>query len=182
MHAWAAISHYLDYKGEWDVPARLRKSLNALSGLFYVADSEFEQIYFERERGRETLKDQSAALPPTTVEINLDSLSAYLKTKFSDREHLDETAISSLVKEIKAAGYTTITEINDDLERSKEAFHKYESIHPPSSGPHYADVGVVRCSLSICSDKYLASRDVAVPLASAQEFKAVRNLLKPIRK
>ncbi len=178
MHAWAAISHYLDYKGEWDVPARLRKSLNALSGLFYVADSEFEQIYFERERGRKHLNEESAALVPNTGEINLDTLSVYLKTKFPDREHMDENAVSSLVKEIKATGYTTIAEIDDDIKRSAKAFREYESKHPPSSGPHYADVGVVRCSLTICSDKFLASRDVPVPPELLEHYKAVRHLVK----
>jgi ppGpp synthetase/RelA/SpoT-type nucleotidyltranferase len=34
MHAWATVSHYLDYKGDWDVPAELKRSLSALSGLF----------------------------------------------------------------------------------------------------------------------------------------------------
>ena len=32
MHAWAAVSHYLDYKGDWDVPVELKRSLSALSG------------------------------------------------------------------------------------------------------------------------------------------------------
>lgn len=45
MDAWAAVSHYLAYKGQWDVPVELQKAMNALSGLFYVADSEFQQIY-----------------------------------------------------------------------------------------------------------------------------------------
>ena len=34
MHCWAAVSHYLDYKGEWDVPAHMRLSLNALGEPF----------------------------------------------------------------------------------------------------------------------------------------------------
>jgi hypothetical protein len=41
MHCWAAVSHYLDYKGDWDVPVDLKRALSALSGLFYVADNEF---------------------------------------------------------------------------------------------------------------------------------------------
>ena len=44
MHAWAAVTHYLDYKGERDVPRDLKQALSALAGLFYVADSEFEQF------------------------------------------------------------------------------------------------------------------------------------------
>jgi len=34
MDAWAAASHYLDYKSEGDVPSDLRRDFYALSGLF----------------------------------------------------------------------------------------------------------------------------------------------------
>jgi putative GTP pyrophosphokinase len=41
MDAWAAVSHYLDYKTDVDVPAALKKDFQALSGLFYLADTHF---------------------------------------------------------------------------------------------------------------------------------------------
>lgn len=40
--AWASISHNLDYKKESEVPIHLKRDFNALSGLFYVADTHFE--------------------------------------------------------------------------------------------------------------------------------------------
>lgn len=40
--AWASISHYLDYKNESEIPTDLKRDFNALSGLFYVADTHFE--------------------------------------------------------------------------------------------------------------------------------------------
>jgi putative GTP pyrophosphokinase len=49
MDAWAAASHYLDYKTDIDVPKELRKDFYALSGLFYVADRHFE-MFCERKR------------------------------------------------------------------------------------------------------------------------------------
>jgi len=42
--AWASISHYLDYKKDSDIPKHLRRDFNALSGLFYVADTHFELV------------------------------------------------------------------------------------------------------------------------------------------
>jgi len=42
--AWAAVSHHLDYKKEKGIPDSLRQDFNALSGLFHVADSQFEFI------------------------------------------------------------------------------------------------------------------------------------------
>lgn len=40
--AWASISHYLDYKNESAIPIHLKLDFYALSGLFYVADTQFE--------------------------------------------------------------------------------------------------------------------------------------------
>lgn len=44
LNAWASISHYLGYKKESDIPAELRRDFNALSGLFYVADTHFAML------------------------------------------------------------------------------------------------------------------------------------------
>ena len=48
--AWAAISHYLDYKKESDIPARLKRDFHALSGLFYVADVHFSMLGEEKAK------------------------------------------------------------------------------------------------------------------------------------
>jgi len=42
QHAWASISEYLYYKHETSVPRNLRRDFYALSGLFHVADAQFE--------------------------------------------------------------------------------------------------------------------------------------------
>ncbi len=49
---WAAVSHHLVYKREEDFPHQLRRNLNALSGLFYVADTQFEILRNEIQRSR----------------------------------------------------------------------------------------------------------------------------------
>lgn len=41
QHAWAAISHKLQYKKEEDAPAELKRKLSRLSALFEIADDEF---------------------------------------------------------------------------------------------------------------------------------------------
>lgn len=41
QHAWAAVSHKLQYKREDDVPIQLRRKLFRLSALFELADDEF---------------------------------------------------------------------------------------------------------------------------------------------
>ena len=44
--AWASVSHHLDYKKEDSIPVTIRKGLYALSGLFYVADTQFETLKY----------------------------------------------------------------------------------------------------------------------------------------
>lgn len=180
MHAWAAISRHLEYRGDWDVPAHLKKSLNALSGLFYVADSEFEEFFLEREKVRSNASKDMARQKSTDEEINFDTVSAYLLAKFPTRQHSEKNFISSLVKEIKDAGYTNISIVQRDVERALDAFQKYEKQHPPSSGT-YADIGVVRICLSIVSDEYIKVRDPPVSSIFYKQYQAYRDLVKPLK-
>ncbi len=46
--AWAAISHYLDYKKKSVIPDQVKRDFHALSGLFYVADTHFSFIRQEQ--------------------------------------------------------------------------------------------------------------------------------------
>jgi len=152
MHSWAVISHYLEYKGDWDVPVQLKRSLNALSGLFYVADDQFEQFYAAREQSKLYMQQHQSG------EINLDSLTTYLRSKFPDRDDVDIRAHSELVEEIKQAGYRSLSELGRDLDLAKVAFEKYEQNNPPTEDPKYNAVGVARLSLSIASPKFLSTR------------------------
>jgi putative GTP pyrophosphokinase len=44
QHAWAAISHALQYKAKQDVPKELQRKLFRLAGLFELADEQFSEI------------------------------------------------------------------------------------------------------------------------------------------
>jgi putative GTP pyrophosphokinase len=147
MHCWAAVSHYIDYKGDWDVPLELKRALSALGGLFYVADNEFEQFYQSRMRSLEEPKRPAD-------EINLDTISEYLKDKFSDRKVARGAGVSDLVKEIKLAGYQSVSQVDDDVRHAATAFEKYETEHPPSKGERFNPIGVVRLSLALASESY----------------------------
>ena len=149
MHAWAAVSHYLDYKGEWDVPEELKRALNALGGLFYVADNEFEQFYKARLSSK--IEAEKTSARDEDQEINLDTMASFLRKTFPDRNHTDVLGISDLIQDIKRAGYTSMKEVSSDIERGRDAFEAYEEKHPPHPGPHFTDVGVVRITLNIVS-------------------------------
>jgi hypothetical protein len=108
MDAWANVSHHLDYKTDKDVPAELRKDFYALSGLFYVADRHFEMFYSQSNQSRREMKELfEDALPndqKERQELNLDTLVAYLATKFPERQQSPSKDVSSLLSSLLKSG------------------------------------------------------------------------------
>lgn len=58
MHTWSTISHYLDYKSPNAIPSHLRKDFNALSALFYVADSHFELFFRSSQEAKKSAEER----------------------------------------------------------------------------------------------------------------------------
>jgi GTP pyrophosphokinase len=177
MHCWAAVSHYIDYKGDWDVPKDLKMSLSALSGLFYVADTQFQQ--FSQAR----VESQARAKPTNDDELNLDTLAAYLPRRFPGRQDVSIDSVSNLVQELKEAGYTRISQIDDDLGRSMDAFTAFEKEHPAFGGRrggYYNQVGVCRSALTIANTDYLALRGQKNEHFNSEDYEKFRHLVKSV--
>lgn len=169
MHAWATISHYLDYKSPESIPSELKKDFQALSGLFYVADSHFELFMKSsltvRQEANERIKSGSNL---SNEEINFDTLIVFLRQKYPDRIDSDTEPISELAVELANSGYKSLADLNQDLDKSSRAFDYYETSFPPGSeydpeynpdeDHRYSGVGVVRTSLSIVNPVYLKMR------------------------
>lgn len=163
MDAWAAASHYLDYKTDVDIPKELRRDFYALSGLFYVADRHFETFAKEREKALAIVeKKLTAPHPELDVEVNLDSLTTYLRSKFKDREpSADEKTMSELVQQLRNGGILTIKQLDDIIDAGWDAFLRYEKDYPPTVNEkpgEFIDVGIVRVLCSIASDKFRDAR------------------------
>lgn len=79
QHAWAAISHKLQYKREEDVPRTLRRKLSRLSALFEIADDEFSAL---KNASGALLHQISERLSVGDQRIPIDQLSVrrYLET------------------------------------------------------------------------------------------------------
>jgi putative GTP pyrophosphokinase len=167
VDAWANVSHYLAYKTDIDVPSNLKRDFYALSGLFYIADSHFELFFrSSKESQAQAIAQVSSASKPQLAqqEINLDSMTAYLRARFPDREHKTPPAVSDLVSELSQAGYRTIGQIDEILDRTDAAFQQYERDLPPTSSfRRFSDVGVVRVCLCVVDDNFnaLVMKDVA---------------------
>ncbi len=150
MHAWSTISHYLDYKSPNAIPSHLRKDFNALSALFYVADSHFELFFRSSQEAKKDAEEKAQDFTKIEEEeINLDTLIAYLHNKYTEREHADASKVSELVEILVAAGYTKISHLDSDLKKSERAIKEYEK----ESVTHLLDIGIVRISILLANEK-----------------------------
>lgn len=162
MDAWANVSHYLAYKQGAGLPASLKKDFHALSGLFHVADRQFESFYDETQKSRsEALSIVADDKQLRSTAVNRDTLLALLAHKYPDRvsdapEDLESTA--DLAEELIRVGYESIYSVEIDLERADAAARAYEKIYPPSDGfenlEQFTAVGLARQALGIANEEY----------------------------
>lgn len=132
MHAWATVSHHLDYKQEIDIPSHLKNDFYALSGVFYIADSLFEQFRDAREKSIMVLTESvEKDRFDLKQEMNLDSIQAYLAWKFPERQFEaddDPTPTvedySDLIRELRNRGLGDYQKLNKLLDDSKDSISK----------------------------------------------------------
>jgi putative GTP pyrophosphokinase len=77
QHAWASISHKLDYKVAQQAPVDLRRQLFRLSAILELADELFSKLRDESRKMSETYKE-SVDKGNLGIPLNLDSLKAYI--------------------------------------------------------------------------------------------------------
>ena len=190
MDAWANVSHYLDYKSDKDVPSDLRRDFYALSGLFYVADRHFEMFYKSSKQSQDSMTEFFEAATPQAMaqqEINLDSIKAYLKVKFPDREHASSKDISMLVDELLEVGYRTIGDVEEIIRTAQDAFVIFEKENGPGRKKKFTDTGVVRISAEIVNEEFARinhpfKREETFESADVEEWiKAEQDMLKKYR-
>jgi putative GTP pyrophosphokinase len=110
QHAWAAISHAIDYKQELDVPTRLRRQLFRLSALLELGDEQFSLIRKQREEiAAQTEKEIEREDP--NIEVNFDSVKEFLASS---------PVVSAIVAEAMACGFNFW---GDDIFISKFVSH-----------------------------------------------------------
>ncbi len=156
-HAWCAISHHLDYKHPNAIPAPLQKQFHALSALFYLADDNFESLYKASVKARKEA-EQKDLEQIGKEEINYDTLDAYLKKKFPDRQPAPPQHISLLSEELYRAGYRTIADLDKKLSGTEPAVNKVEDEICGKGIRGFHNVGVARNALSIVDENYENNR------------------------
>jgi hypothetical protein len=82
QHAWAEIEHDLGYKSKIDVPRDIRRRFSRAAGMLELLDQEVAEIRSELDNYSNLVKE-SIATNPTSVEIDRDSLAAYIENSAS---------------------------------------------------------------------------------------------------
>lgn len=130
MDAWANVSHHLDYKGEASIPRQLRRDFHALSGLFYVADQHFELFVREAaDAERDAIRDV-ANENLDDVDLNVETLTAYLRARYPDRNSTTKMVMSEFVEALALTGFKTIGSLDAAMREAEPislAFEKDRS-------------------------------------------------------
>jgi putative GTP pyrophosphokinase len=146
MHAWSAVSHYIEYKGDWDVPKDLVGSLKALSGLFHIADSSFEQFYEARERYRQVADSKKSNF----TKIDLESVFLFLQENYPERRQVKKSDLSSFVHELSQIDITSLERLKETLTEGQSKLDDIESI----SHTKFGALGLARVCLAMASPEY----------------------------
>jgi putative GTP pyrophosphokinase len=160
MDAWANVSHHLEYKGEASIPEPLRRNFHALSGLFYVADQNFQALYDASTRADRAASSDSLGAPQGHSAIDRSTVRALLRQLYADREESSLSSISEFVEEVIAAGYTDLNHLRTVLTRADALAKEHEDEYPPHGEPgnKFYDVGIARNALAVADPAYARSK------------------------
>jgi ppGpp synthetase/RelA/SpoT-type nucleotidyltranferase len=135
--AWAIISHHLLYKHESAVPSTLRRKLNSLAGVFETADDQFEALRLQREAYLREIEEKAAE--PSGQELNLDTLSAYLRWKYPALAQPSGDVLSYFLQFLHGEGYTTVGDIDTRMARAAPALEQLARDRSPRPDPNVLD-------------------------------------------
>ncbi|ARU87464.1 GTP pyrophosphokinase family protein [Pseudomonas sp. M30-35] len=139
QHAWAAISHKLQYKHEDDVPQKLRRKLFRLSALFELADDEFISLRDESIELSSAI-DEKLSVGNKDIKIDFVSLSHYLNRSpevaalcvcaseagfVIEESRVDSDWLSGLVQLTSLLGVVDVSELDSDLAQALPKAKEY---------------------------------------------------------
>lgn len=149
MHAWCSVSHRLVYKNPNAVPSHMQKPFQAFSGMFYLADDYFEQLYTQSQNEQKKV-DEKSIEDLAEEEINFNTLSAFLQKRFPERPDSTASSTSNLVSDLLKAGYKNISSVQIALRNIDKAINEVEK----DVRGHFHRVGAVRNGLSIVNPEF----------------------------
>jgi putative GTP pyrophosphokinase len=119
QHAWAAVSHKLDYKAAQEAPEALRRRLFRLSALFELADEQFAVIRDEREATVNAYDEEVSEGRLQDVPIDTSALAVFWSSSDSAHRFRDLLVANELFVDIDDAE-RILTDRQDLVQTSRE--------------------------------------------------------------
>jgi GTP pyrophosphokinase len=169
QHAWALISHRLDYRTEVDVPVAVRRRLFRVAALLETGDEIFNTFVSGVETIRTEYRQEAAvdwgelALDMESAETVFEEFPWRRLTEVAEQEgyeatdawtyrlpldDMDRSALSRLIEKAVASGFSTWGQLRSVAESAeqfrpalREVVSNYPgpSLAPASVGPHILD-------------------------------------------
>jgi ppGpp synthetase/RelA/SpoT-type nucleotidyltranferase len=162
MHAWAEIEHKLAYKKAAHVPKQFKRKLSRISAKLEEADEQFEELKKEIAEYKEDVAEitKGESLDTQNIELNLDSLQAFLDTTFPYRmKDIRDTA--NLVDEFLAYNIP-LNELISSYERVESYLLKIEN-ELKAKNPliiAYAQCGMARLVMYLTNNVYFENSEI----------------------
>ncbi|GAB4054839.1 hypothetical protein GCM10028775_46880 [Catellatospora paridis] len=168
QHAWAVISHRLDYKTSEEVPAKSRRKLFRVAALLETGDELFADFRDEVSNVREEYQKVATAEAWRDLALDLDSVIAAwnrlpldivkqtaLSAGFSEgTQHIGEApmrrAIGNLVTVAAHAGIGTVGSLADYMSRAAQYFSALERFASEATTRGFRPVADTPDVLTIC--------------------------------
>lgn len=125
QHAWAEIEHDKNYKFSGVLPKDIRRRFYLVSGVLEMMDREFDVLSEEIDKYSKEVKEKTK-VNDFDIEINTESLSQYMSSKFRNNKCIRNVVTKSVIKELNAFGFQKIQDIDQKLteEISKILLHE----------------------------------------------------------
>lgn len=131
-HAWAELSHELEYKKEEHAPKELRRRLHQLGAMLENLDAQFDELHTAKVEYRRSVSEEAREIGRFDVsqDLNIDTLKAFLDFHFPESPP-DERLTRRLLDDLLYRDGTLGT-----LQAAYERIGGYEElIRLASSGP-----------------------------------------------
>ena len=118
------------------------------------------------------------------IEINFDSFSDYLRKRYPTREKDSDMRpgmLEDLITKLHIYEFNTIGQIEQALDRTKEAFEQFEEDNPPSNlvDSQYSAEGTVWLSMQLLYDDFPVFEQTAVDVVDPDKLAEYKKHILP---
>lgn len=160
MHAWAEIEHKLAYKSKTQIPKQFKRKLFRMSAKLEEADEQFEDLKKSiSDYKKEVIQLSTKKKKSDEIELNLDSLQAFLDSNFNERKKIIQDT-ANLVDELKKYKIS-LSDLIESYKIVKPYIPEIENeIFPDQSRGTWTQTGIVREIMDLTHEKWRETRDV----------------------